>query len=322
MTLRVHFTSEDLASTTVTTAPDMCWELTSSLHRLQTPRNARRYQPWLRHVRARTGKRDLRRVLGILTTMVPRKGNFPDFLTPYGAGDFAAALELVRATPVERLRRDLITAFANRPAPLWIRRLATGDRGCRKELVDALAVYHRELLRPCLSELGEAVLEERARCGWSVIDGGVERLLCTLAPTFQWDPPVLSTDYPTERELHLDGRGITLIPSTFCHRTPVTFIDPELPPVLVYPLVGRSRPAASRDGLAALLGSTRTSALGVLTRGACSTSELAVHIDVSAGTASRHAAALRAAGLISSARHGSVMLHTATQLGRNLVAAV
>ncbi|MCT9083740.1 ArsR/SmtB family transcription factor [Streptomyces fulvoviolaceus] len=317
MTLRIHFTADDLARTTVAPGPDIMWELISSLHRLQAPRTAARYGPWLRHVRARLGTRNLRAALRPLTALVPRRGAFPDFLTPSAPGDFAASLELVRATPDRRLRHELADVFRGRRPSHWVRLLATGDRNCRQDLQSALTVYYREVLRPYVPELGEAVLTERALRSRGLVDGGVESLLRTLSPSIRWTAPVLSSDYPCDRDLHLQGRGITLVPSFFCTGTPVTLIDPDLSPVLVYPVTAPSRPPAAPDGLAALLGRTRALAIHVLSHPR-STTELALRLGVSAGTASRHAAALRDAGLVTSTRQGSTMLHVATDLGSRL----
>jgi DNA-binding transcriptional ArsR family regulator len=184
------------------------------------------------------------------------------------------------------------------------------------------------------AELGEAFLADRAQRGQALLDGGVDQLLSTLSPAIRWDPPVLTADYLRERDLHLNGRDITLVPSSFCQRNPVSLIDPDLPPVLVCSLtgspghVGRSLDAVDTagasgpvvpEGLAALLGHSRALALLAL-RHPCSTTELARRVGVSAGTASRHATALRAAGLVTSTRHGSVMLHHVTHLGRKLAA--
>ncbi|MFF4273396.1 hypothetical protein [Streptomyces sp. NPDC001536] len=58
-----------------------------------------------------------------------------------------------------------------------------------------------------------------------------------LAPSIRWRPPVLELGkYPTECDIHLNGRGLLLIPSYFCRNTPVSLADPDLPPVLLYPL--------------------------------------------------------------------------------------
>ncbi|MFH8442867.1 helix-turn-helix domain-containing protein [Streptomyces sp. NPDC018026] len=321
MTLRIHFTADDLARTTVAAGPDPMWELVSSLHRLQSARSGVRHRRWLRHVHGRLHSAhsgSLREALGPLTRLVPRRGDFPDFLTPQGGGDFAAALDRVAATPGHRVRRELAGAFRGRRAPGWIRRLAADDRACRRELRTALTVYYREVLRPHLPEIGETVLAERALCGRSVVDGGVGALLSTLAPSIRWAAPLLSTDYPSDRDVFLRGRGITLIPSFFCVDTPVALIDPELPPVLVYPVTAGAGPqTAVPEGLAALLGRTRARAVRALAHPR-STTELARRLGVSAGTASRHATALREAGLVVSARRGNTMLHVVTELGRDL----
>jgi len=57
-----------------------------------------------------------------------------------------------------------------------------------------------------------------------------------LTPLFRWRWPVLEAPYPLDKDVHLAGRGLLLVPSYFCRRMPVTFADPGLPPVLVYPI--------------------------------------------------------------------------------------
>jgi DNA-binding transcriptional ArsR family regulator len=335
--LRVHFTAEDLARTRVATEPDPMWELVTSLHRIQAPSDLR-YRPWLGHVRTRMRATPrLRGSLRVLTMLVPERGAFPDFLTPpstSGYEGFDGALELIGATPQHRVRPDLATTYRRGRMPSWVRRLADGDRDHRRDLHAAMRVYHSEVVRPVWAELGESFLADRTLRGQALLDGGVDRLLSTLSPSIRWDPPVLTADYPRERDLYLNGRGITLVPSSFCQRNPVSLIDPDLPPVLVYPLTGdRGQVGGSLDaadtagdlgavvpeGLAALLGHSRALALLTL-RHPCSTTELARRVGVSAGTASRHATALRAAGLVTSTRHRNLMVHHVTRLGRQLTA--
>ena len=72
-----------------------------------------------------------------------------------------------------------------------------------------------------------------------------------------------------DRDLYLDGRGIELQPSAFCWQVPTKLRDPELKPVLVYPIqhapgILRQAPMESAprsDPLGSLLGSTRAVAL-------------------------------------------------------------
>ncbi|MFJ3939262.1 ArsR/SmtB family transcription factor [Streptomyces parvus] len=120
--------------------------------------------------------------------------------------------------------------------------------------------------------------------------------------------PTLVADYPRDGDLHLGGRGLSLVPSFFCTERPATLIDPELPPVLVYPVSRRPASAAPLDGLPELLGRTRALALCALSS-PCSTGELARRIGVSIGTASKHASVLRTTKLITSTRRGGEVVH-------------
>ncbi len=61
-------------------------------------------------------------------------------------------------------------------------------------------------------------------------------LLEGLRPFAHWNPPYLDVDYPVDRELRLEGRGLMLVPSYFCWRRPMALADPGLDPVLVYPV--------------------------------------------------------------------------------------
>ncbi|GGV90339.1 transcriptional regulator [Streptomyces gelaticus] len=318
MRLRIHFTTDDLARTTVAARPDDMWELVNSLHILQIPRPPAEYGPWLHHVRTRLAVRDLRALIRYVTTLVPHRGDFPDFLTPSGTDSFSTSLELIHATPAARLRDELATHFRRRTPPPWARRLADGDPCARGELRLALTTYFHELLAPQLPLIGETFHLERAQHSRDVLEGGVEQLLHTLPPSIRWTSPTLSADYPRDRDLHLDGRGITLVPSFFCTKSPVTLINPGLPPVLVYPVARRRPlPATPPEGLTDLLGRTRALILQALTP-PCSTGELAHRTGVSIGTASKHASVLRKAGLITSTRRGCMMLHALTPLGSEL----
>ncbi|MFJ3924699.1 hypothetical protein [Streptomyces sp. NPDC090022] len=68
-------------------------------------------------------------------------------------------------------------------------------------------------------------------------------------------------------DVHLDGRGLTLIPSYFCWHSAVTFTDPQLPRVLVYPLLHPQAHTPSspktRPALDKLIGRSRTRILGL-----------------------------------------------------------
>ncbi|MFD7661510.1 ArsR/SmtB family transcription factor [Streptomyces sp. NPDC059788] len=259
----------------------------------------------------------------LLAPLVPTRGYFPDFLTPpEGLLGLGEGLEALRATPPARLHAELSRLPATRPLPSWLRALSEGDSAELGRLTGALRSYYQNAVEPYWPRLQARIEADRAARGRALVDGGADHLLASLPPTMRWRPPVLEVDYPVDRDLFLNGRGLLLLPSYFCRRTPVTFHDPDLTPVLVYPLehpTPRVMPTvAPAHSLGKLVGRTRSAILhGV--GGGCTTSELARRVDVSLASASQHATVLRDAGLVLTLRHGNAVLHTLTPLGAALL---
>lgn len=325
-TLRIHFGADDLARTRVAAGPDLLWELVLSVHVLRASHVPARFLAWRRAAQAQLTRSPHPAQARPVADLVPATGAFPDFLTPplgNGQEGFGAALANVAATPRRRLAGDLAVVFSRRPVPAWVRDLAAGRRSAIRMMTAALHGYYKRAVAGHHRQIAEAVHADRALRARHLLDGGTETLLATLPPPIRWIRPVLTTAYACDKDIHLRGRGITLIPSYFCHRHPVTFIDPELPPVLVYPAVEPAdrRGSAARAALAALLGETRANALAAL-RVPCSTSELADRLQASIGTASKHAAVLRDAGLLTSTRHGPSVRHALTPGGEALLGGI
>ncbi|MFI5803312.1 ArsR family transcriptional regulator [Streptomyces sp. NPDC051561] len=324
--LRIHFTGEDLARVRLAARPDAWWETVLSFHRLRDRRGGRVYAPWRTEARTRFGGggREARRMLA---SVVPVRGYFPDFLTPpEGAHGWEEGAEAVRATPEGQVVREVALARRELSGAPGIGAPTPGE--LRKPpalgaLVDALGDYHRAAVAPYWSHLHARVEADRAARGRAFLDGGAEALLASLSPVLRWDSPVLETDYPVEREVRLNGRGLRLQPSFFCQGAPVMLYDPELSPVLVYPVAHRTPPAATAPAgggpyLGRLVGRTRSVVLRAIGHG-CTTSELARRAGVSLASASQHACVLREAGLVVTLRHGSAVLHSLTPLGAALL---
>jgi DNA-binding transcriptional ArsR family regulator len=72
--------------------------------------------------------------------------------------------------------------------------------------------------------------------------------------------------------------------------------------------------------LAALVGRNRAAVLSAIAHG-CTTTELAGRVGISLTAASQHASVLRNAGLITTRRQGSAVLHVLTPLGAELLRA-
>uniref|UniRef100_A0AAU2VVR4 Helix-turn-helix domain-containing protein n=1 Tax=Streptomyces sp. NBC_00008 TaxID=2903610 RepID=A0AAU2VVR4_9ACTN len=329
--LRIHISGWDLSRVRMATGPDALWETILSFHRLRDRRASTVFGKWRTETRPR-----LNGEVRLLSAVVPPRGYFPDFLTPSQEGseplDFGTATEVLRDTPAERLRSELamlgaegradgLTATARRAVrPVRLDALREGRSEPLGRLIGALRGYHRAAVEPYWPHIQASVEADRALRGRALLDGGPEELLASLPPVIRWRAPVLEADYPVDRELRLDGRGLLLQPSFFCRGAPVVLRDPLLPPVLVYPVGHADAPVFAEPGpwLGRLLGHTRSTVLRTIGDG-CTTSELARRAGVSLASASQHACVLREAGLVHTLRHGSSVLHTVTPLGGSLL---
>ncbi|MGC3859736.1 ArsR/SmtB family transcription factor [Micromonospora chersina] len=325
--LKVIFSREDILRTRVAPAADPVWELVLSLHLLQGRGRDPLLTEWRRTVARGLRTDSAAERYRLLLALNPPRGYFPDFLTPYASKDgLEAGLEAVRGTPADMLRRDLTLLAEENTLPPSATALARGEPEVLHHLTDSMLRYQSLAVTPYWSRIQAAVEADRARRARALLDGGAEGLLASLRPSMRWDGEVLEVlDYPDSRELHLDGRGLLLVPSFFCARTPVALLDPSLPPVLVYPVdrLGGLMPeagaghadAAQREALAALLGRTRAGVLEAADEG-CTTGEVARRLRISAAAASQHTTVLRNAGLLVSHRDRNTVLHTLTPLGR------
>ncbi|MCT2280490.1 ArsR/SmtB family transcription factor [Micromonospora chalcea] len=323
--LKIVFSGEDVLRTRVAPGADPLWELVLSLHLLQGRSRDPMMTTWRRTVahglRTDSGAEQYR----LLLALNPPRGYFPDFLTPFASREgFEVGLDAVRGTPVDMLRRDLTRLAEETTLPPSATALARGEPETLHHLTDSMARYQSLAVTPYWARVQAAVEADRARRARAMLDGGAEGLLASLRPNMRWNSGVLEVlDYPDTRELHLDGRGLLLVPSFFCSRTPVALVDPTLPPVLVYPvdrlagLTPASGAAGSPQGeaLAALIGRTRSRVLHAADEG-CTTGEMARRLHISAAAASQHTTVLRNAGLLVSQRERNTVLHTLTPLGR------
>ncbi|MFG2141597.1 ArsR/SmtB family transcription factor [Streptomyces sp. NPDC048650] len=317
--LRIHFTAGDLARTRIDDGPDPLWESVLSLHQLQERRQDPTLGAWRRHV-MHHGRTALR----LLLPLVPARGYFPDFLTPAESADgFEAGLDALLSTPRSQLRHQIGRLTVDRPVGPWLRSVAEGTAPALQRLGEALCEYRHHAFGTSWLRIRARVDADRARRTRAQWCDGTDAMLRTFEPSMCWRPPVLEADYPVDHDIHLEGRGLLLIPSYFCRHRPVALADPSLPPTLVYPASpvgpGRTSPTAMPGSqLARLLGHTRAAVLESLDADR-TTSELARLTGVSLSSASEHAAVLRGAGLISSSRRRNCVYHRLTPMGLALL---
>lgn len=303
--------------------PDPMWESVLSMHLLQTRRGAEVFSRWRQE-----GRRRLSSSARLLLALNPPVGSFPDFLTPApGTNDLEAGIDAMLSAPRVRLRAELSALPVRSATRPWVRAVAETDADAMKQLGRLFRSYFDTVIAPSWGSVSTRVEGERRQLAQAFLDGGAASMLTSIGADAQWSPPVLDLDYPVDRDLRLDGRGLLVVPSYFCWQTPVTLLDPALPPVLVYPLRTRScgsgrslrRSGGDRE-LAALLGFTRAAVLRALEK-PCTTTELAGQAGTSVASASQHTAVLRKSGLITTVRHGGSVIHSLTPLGAALLRA-
>jgi DNA-binding transcriptional ArsR family regulator len=323
--LRLVFNCDDLQRVRIAAAPDLMWETVLSLHRVRDRRPSARHAEWTHRVRHRLARTEAAgEWLSTMFDLVPRHGGFPDFLTP-GEQITAAdeGCEALAGTARHSLRADLEAVFtraARRRIPAWIRALAEGDRDQLLRVVGATRHAYSTLVAPSGHEIRAVVSADRATRLHRLSTDGVGGLLSSLPGVIDWNGRTLKLAYPTTRTVWLAGRGLTLTPTLFCRGAPVTLIDPERTPVLVYPAASPEQNGVpdSAARLVALLGRTRADCLRAL-RAMHNTSQLAERLGTSVGTASKQATVLREAGLVSSLRDGGTVWHKLTPLGADLL---
>nr|MDT0659504.1 winged helix-turn-helix domain-containing protein [Micromonospora sp. DSM 115978] len=318
--LRIHFTAEDLARTTLAAEPDPLWEVLLSLHMAQSNGGQVVFGDWRRCVGGATASPEL----ALLRELAPPVGYSPDFLTPANAGpSLDEALDRLLATPRSTVRAELEYLATRRGSTPSTRTLATASADAMRRLGRAVRSYYEFALGPYWQSIRQHVAADRVRRMQTWTSGGVDRLLSTLHPRTDWNPPVLEIRDFVDTEVHLDGRGLTLQPSFFCWQVPTKLRNTGLSPILVYPTqpppgtLARRR-QGQRAGLVALLGRTRADALHATVSG-CTTNELARLCGVSPAAASQQATVLREAALITTRRDGGAVRHEITALGLSLL---
>jgi DNA-binding transcriptional ArsR family regulator len=320
--LRIHFSGPDLGRLRLAPNADPLWEAVLSQHVLTDRAAHQRFAGWRGKAMAR-----LTPQMRAIMRLAPPRGYTADFLTPtQGGGSLEAGLDLLRTKPPEQLRADLDLVAEQGALPVWTRRLADGDKQALRTLIGGMRRYFEATVAAFWDLIRGEVAAERAVRARIVADRGGEWMLATLHPTVRWKPPVLHVLYPHDRDIHLNGRGLTLLPSFFCRHSPITLRVFDGEPILVYPIDPALRPRADetpepRRELVALLGQTRASVLRAVSGSVygCTTGELAQRLGISLSSASEHAMTLRRAGLLASRTSGKQVIHIMGALGRALL---
>ncbi|MEU4776859.1 helix-turn-helix transcriptional regulator [Micromonospora sp. NPDC023633] len=271
---------------------------------------------------AATGR--VRSAASVLRHLLPARGRLPDFLTPMdGLESVAAGLEAIRAVPVRRVRAEVSAAYAHLAETPLRRRFAEADGETMGLFGRALGTWHDAVLAPHWADLTDVHRYQVAEATGHLAAHGLDGLLNALHPAIRWEAPTLTLTVRTwwSATVSGTGQGLLLLPSPLAGPHPRVLVEPDRPVLVVYPAPMPRRVGASvADPLGRLLGATRAAVLRRLGGpGRHTTTTLGRAVGISVSSASEHAGALRAAGLVSSVRDGGAVLHRLTPLGAELL---
>ncbi|MET9435225.1 winged helix-turn-helix domain-containing protein [Streptomyces sp. NPDC006551] len=317
--LRIHFTAADFTEVRFAPRPAPLPALNAALMMMTGRADELLFGRWRRRL-----LRSLPAAAEPLADLVPM-GRAPLFLDVVGE-TLEEGLDLVAAAPPELVRAELERVYAGRraPSPPWIRDLHRGDADAWRILRGAQRAAFETALAPVWPLVRDLHRAEFTRHALTVAEHGVGAALSALVPGSRLRGGVWEWAAPEEREIRLDGRGVVLLPTFHWTGHPLLQDLPGRPVVVTYaagpglPLTPDGVPGERDEALASVMGRTRVALLLALSEPR-TTTDLARRLSVGNATASAHASALRAAGLITTTRAGKSVLHARTPLGTLLV---
>ena len=294
-------------------------ELVLSLRTLRDPGRFPLQLPWLRATEPARAGLDLE----LLRALANESLWTPDFLTPrpYSPlGRIEDELSALTGTPAGVVRADLAeihpatlpSVLQGRPARVLGRVLA------------ALRDYWEACFEPHWARMRTVLEADVVYRGRVMAHAGLAAMFADVDPHVRLDGTVLRIRLRSDLSYRTStgGRGLTLTPSLFSRRGSAP-ISPDEPPHLIYPARGlgtlwETETSTPPTALVGLIGRVRARLLGLLETPTSST-ELAVRLNVTTTAVNQHLRALRAAGLLISARHGRSVLYRRSDLGDRLV---
>jgi biotin operon repressor len=310
MVARYVLVGQDLAGVRFAISPFN--ELSLSLRAWRDPGRYPLHLPWIHELTRARADLDTETldelVNGILWT--------PDFLNPLPASPVTRLEDeftLVAATPASVVERDLRLLHGPdyRPPPL-------------SRILSALEGYWERCFAPHWPRMRALLEGDVTYRGREIAQRGLAAMFADLAGRVSLVGDVVEVRLRTGVTWTRATAGeLTLTPSlwTLNASTP---ISPDEPPLIIYAARGMGtlwepQPLPAPGALTALLGSMRAGLLVQLGTPASST-ELAARLGVSTTAVNQHLRALRAGGLLVSARHGRSVLYRRSDVADRLLA--
>jgi DNA-binding transcriptional ArsR family regulator len=317
MAVRYRLVGQDLADVRFAISP--LNELVLSLHAWRDPGRYPLHLPWIRELERVRDRLDAPMLLALVNDALWT----PDFLNPRPHTPLTRLedeFDLVAATAASVVSRDLhaVNGPGRLPAPLRGRRVLP-------RMIDALAGYWELCFAPHWPRMRALLEGDVTYRGREIVQRGLAVMFAGLAGRVRMMDDLVEvrlTSAAIDYERPTTG-GLTLVPSMWTSSASVP-ISPDEPPMIIYRTRGlgtlwETQPLPAPGALAALLGTQRAGLLAHLGTPASST-ELAARLGVTTTAVNQHLRALRAGGLLVSARHGRSVLYRRSEVADLLLA--
>ncbi|MCD4527224.1 MarR family transcriptional regulator [Nocardioides sp. cx-173] len=292
-------------------------ELGLGLRVFRDPGRYPQHLPWLRMTESVRSGLDTE----VLTALTNDRLWTPDFLHPLPSSPltrFDDELARVSALPGRLVRAKLLEVHDPLP-PVLAGRI---DRVLAR-VVRAVRDFWDSCFEPWWPRMRTVLEGDVAHRGRVIAQRGLAAMFDDLSARVRLVDNVVQVSTSGPGGYRRTGAGLTLVPSIFSRggSTPITA---EQPPQVMYAARGvgtlwlPDARVAGPPALAEVLGTARTQLLMVLDSPVSST-ELGVRLGVTTSAVNQHLRALRAAGLLTSARHGRAVLYLRSELGDRLV---
>jgi len=318
----VRFNTEALTRVRFAISP--MFETIASLKALDDPARGALHLSWVEQTRRSTADLDL----STLRALQRSDAYNPDFINPPPSGplaQFEDELAAMLATPAEQIRSEVLYAYRRRAVPAVLAPFLTEPAAAVERLSELFRAYWDRAIEPHWGRIRSLLEHDVLYRARQIANGGTSQLFADLDPAVRWKDDVLRVDQCEDSTLHLDARGLLLVPSVFVWPRVMTVTAPLWQPTLVYPARGvgmlwEPEQPAPPDALAKLLGRNRAALLLALNRPR-STSELAGALSVTNGGVSQHLSVLSNAGLVCRRREQRFVLYMRSADGDALVQA-
>jgi DNA-binding transcriptional ArsR family regulator len=314
--VRYELVGTDLAGVRFAVSP--LNELVLSLRSWRDPGRYPVHLPWVRSAQAMRSRLDAAMLLALTNDDLWT----PDFLSlcPHSPltriDDEFAVVARTDAAVVERDLRA-VHRSGRLPAPLR-------GSGALSRMLDALADYWRVCFEPHWPRMRALLEGDVTFRGRQIAQHGLAEMFAGLARSVRLADNVV--EVRLRSNVHYTRRttgGLTLSPTMWTSDASAP-ISPEEPAMIMYLARGvgtlwEAQPLPAPRALESLLGAVRAGLLAALGTPASST-ELAARLGVTAPAVNHHLRALRAGGLLVSARHGRSVLYRRSDLGDRFIA--